>query len=306
MAIAFVAGLVLCMQVANSEARLGWEVSASVLWAVEAAIFGTAVYAWRARVTLAGWMVGIGILGLVRLALTAGAAMALASMRGGEQMGAATGDTSALAPRMCAVLFALMVCYPVRRLLPLRSVRPRRPRRFSDSHAVKSATGEGMGADSELVIWTGSDEKIGVEERRGRAARNMLDRAHRRVEIEGEIELPVRVVLAQMPPELVNERAEKIGESQMMSVPLGAVLPQLKEARVAFSPSEVREWLPDSAKRAVNLAEGARDGEEEASVVLPLALVVTQLPEEALVLPAPSPPAWANVEQSERVVFART
>jgi len=131
----------------------------------------------------------------------------------------------------------------------------------------------------------------------------MLDRAHRSIEIEGAIELPVRLVLAQMPPELVNEKAQRISDSQMMSVPLAAILPHLREARIAFSPAEIREWLPESAKRA--LEEGDDDAEETESVILPLALIVPQLPQEALALPPPSPPAWANVDQSERVVFAR-
>ncbi len=124
--------------------------------------------------------------------------------------------------------------------------------------------------------------------------------------MEGEIELPVRLVLGQMPPELVNERAEKVSESQMMSVPLAGILPQLREARIAFSPAEIQEWLPESAKKAVNLEEGDEDAEEAESVVLPLAVIVPQLPKEALTLPRPSPPMWANVDQSERVVFART
>jgi len=113
----------------------------------------------------------------------------------------------------------------------------------------------------------------------------------------------VRVVLAQLAPELVNERAQKIDESQMMSIPLGAVLPQLKEARVVFSAAQIYAWLPDFAKKAVTAP--ADDAVETESVTLPLALIVPQLPSEALTLPAPSPPAWASAKQSEHVVFAR-
>ncbi|MDH4179025.1 MAG: hypothetical protein OEV33_00825 [Armatimonadota bacterium] len=302
MVIASVAGTVLCMQVANMEARLEWELSTPVLWGLEAAVFGTAVYAWCSRVSLGGWMLGIAGLSLVRLALTTGAALVLAATRGDEHLFGPIRDASAVAPRMCAFLFSLMVFYPLRTFLPVRRARAGRRRTFSESAAVKSALGAVVGSDSDLVIWAGSEPRAGGGEKSARAATSMLDRAHRPVRMEGAIELPVRLVLAQMPPELVNERAEKISDSHMMSVPLEAILPQLKEARVAFSPAQIREWLPDSARRA--LTQGDADAEETESVILPLAQIVPQLPQDALALPAPSPPAWANVGDTESVVFA--
>ncbi|MDH4179438.1 MAG: hypothetical protein OEV33_02930, partial [Armatimonadota bacterium] len=161
----------------------------------------------------------------------------------------------------------------------------------------------GVGGDSELVIWAGSEAKATLEERSTRAARNMLETTHRPIDLEGVVQLPVQAVLAQLPAELMNERARKIDDSQMMKIPLGAVLRQLKEARVVFSAAQIYDWLPDSVKRAVTAPAG--DAGETESVMLPLALIVQQLPSEALALPPPSPPAWASADQSEHVVFAR-
>ena len=303
MAIALAAGIVLCMQVANLKLQLGWGIPGSVVWTLEVAIFGTAVYAWRSAVSLVGWMVGIAGLELVRLAVTTGAAAVLVTGEEHEQLSSAILTTSGLAPRMCAVLFALMVFYPLRILLPRRSARAVRRRRFSDSAAVKSALGSAMAGDSELVIWAGSEARATIQERSTRAARNMLETTHRRMDLEGAVQLPVQAVLAQLPPELVNERAQKIDDSQMMAIPLGAVLTQLKEARVVSSAAQIYDWLPDSAKKAVTVPAG--DAGEAESVTLPLALIVPQLPSEALALPPPSPPAWASADQSEHVVFAR-
>ena len=304
MAIALAAGIVLCMQVANLKVQLGWGIPDSVVWALEVAIFGTAVYAWRSAVSLLGWMVGIAGLELVRLAVTTGAAAVLViSGDEHEQLSSAILTTSGLAPRMCAVLFALMVFYPLRILLPRRSTRAVRRRRFSDSAAVKSALGSAVAGDSELVIWAGSEARATLQERSTRAARNMLETTHRPVDLEGAVQLPVQAVLAQLPSELMKERAHKIDDSQMMTIPLGAVLAQLKEARVVFSAAQIYDWLPDSAKRAVRAPAG--DAGEAESVTLPLALIIPQLPSEALALPPPSPPAWASADQSEHVVFAR-
>jgi len=261
------------------------------------------VYAWRSAVSLGGWVIGIAGLELVRTAVTVGAAGVLVTNGDHGHLSPAILSTSTLAPRMCAVLFALMVFYPLRTFLPLRSARAGRRRRFSDSAAVKSALGSAVDGDSELVIWAGSEGRAASEERVTRTARNMLETTHRPVDMEGAVQLPVRAVLAQLPPELVNERAQKIDESQMMSIPLGAVLPQLKEARVVFSAAQIYDWLPDFAKKAVTAP--ADDAAETESVTLPLALIVPQLPSEALTLPPPSPPAWASAEQSEHVVFAR-
>ncbi len=301
MAIALAAGIVLCMQIANLKVQLGWEAPDSVVWALEVVIFGTAVYAWRSTVSLAGWVIGIAGLELVRVAISVGGAGALVANGDYGHLSPAILTTSVLVPRMCAVLFALMVFYPLRMFLPVRSARAVRRRRFSDSAAVKSALGSAVDSDSELVIWAGSEGRAASEERVTRAARNMLETTHRPTDLEGVVQLPVRAVLAQLPPGLVTDRAQKIDESQMMSIPLGAVLPQLKEARVAFSAAQIYGWLPDFAKKAVTAA--ADDADE--SVALPLALIVPQLPSEALALPPPSPPAWASAEQSEHVVFAR-
>ena len=304
MVIALMAGVVLCMQIAHMKLTPGWEISPLAVWALEAVIFGTAVCAWRPGISLAGWVVGIVGLVLARLALSALAGLALGVMRGEVGEAAALQETSALAPRMCAVIFALMVCYPLRVFLPLRPVRASRgERRFADSPVAQPGVDASRRPDSEMVILAGrmQGREPGSEEARG--AGRMTDVPRPRVELDGTVELRVRAVMNQMPQELLKEKARGIDDSQMMSIPLEAILPQLREGRIVFSPAQIREWLPAGARRAVVEVE-ERD-QEAVSVTLPLELSVPQLPPEALALPAPSPPEWAKEDESDRVVFAR-
>ena len=303
--IAFVAGVVLCMQVAHAGTTPGWEVSEPMIWAMEIAIFGTAVYAWRSRISLVGWFIGITGLVLVRLAVGSGAALFLAALREGQTINVALEDTSRMTPRMCAVLFSLMVCYPLRQFLPVRAARLGRQRRFAESPAVQSATGQFPGSDGDLVIWAGSEQKAGADRDRAHPVRSMLDAVRPPLGIDGALELPVRMVLAQMPHELLSDRASEIDNSQVMLIPLDVILPQLREARVVVTPAQVRGWLPSSARRALVDLDEAEEA-AESQVLLPLELVVPRLPPEALALAAPSPPAWADAEGAERVVFART
>jgi hypothetical protein len=67
--------------------------------------------------------------------------------------------------------------------------------------------------------------------------------------------------------------------------------------------AQIRQWLPDRARKALAEQDDAIENSE--SVPLPLELIVPRLPAETLALPEPSPPTWAGMDQSERVVFAK-
>ncbi|MFB3880207.1 MAG: hypothetical protein ACE149_03040 [Armatimonadota bacterium] len=301
--IAFVAGTVLCMQVSTitSASPTASQISGPVLWVVEIALFGTAVFAWRPRASFVGWVLGIASLAVVRTALVSGAAVIVSAMHGTTNMAPALQQTSALLPRVCAVGFALMVCYPTRIWLPLREVEPGQPK----ARRRRGATSNLEDGDRLLIVTTGA--RAASQDEPPKAEVKLHDAVGVRSTmplIEGELELPLSTVLALLPENLVTDRALALADSEAMRLPFHVVLPQLKEAQVVFSVADLRTYVPEAiSKLLVEPADSDIDT-ENGLVSLPLSLIVPQLPAEALELPPPSPPAWAKVDAEEHVVFA--
>ena len=77
MAISFVAAIVVCMQVGQTEALPGWKMPEAIVWSLEVAIFGVAVLAWQPQISLLGWVIGIGALSVLRSAVGLAAAVTL-------------------------------------------------------------------------------------------------------------------------------------------------------------------------------------------------------------------------------------
>jgi hypothetical protein len=127
-----------------------------------------------------------------------------------------------------------------------------------------------------------------------------------RLDIEGEIELPASAVLALLPEELATDKALAIGEAQTVTIPLHVVHPQLREGQVLFTVGELRSMLPPAVRKALVQPSDSDPEMENIPVSLPLEHVVPQLPAEALELPAASPPDWAEVDETEKIVFATT
>jgi hypothetical protein len=123
--------------------------------------------------------------------------------------------------------------------------------------------------------------------------------------LEGDLTLPASTLLSLLPQSMVTDKALALGERATVAIPLGVIHPQLKEAQVVFSLSEVQSWLPNSIRKALAADDG--DAELASSIImLPLEEIIPQLPPEALELPPPSPPAWANADIGETLVFAKT
>lgn len=302
---AFTAGAVLCVQFSQTELQVGLTTSAPVLWAVEAVIFGTAVYVWRSKVSFFGWLLGIGGMLALRVAVVSAAALILMATQQMEHAEAALEQAGDFVPRTCAIVFSLMAFYPLRVFLPVREVQiTRKGRAFADSAAVRSATAVAE-ADRGLLIVTVKDRPSGQE---------VLappppppDTPHDvvpRLSIEGEVEVPARAVLASFPEELVTDRAMALADSQSFRIRLDIIHPQLKEAQVVFSVGELRGMLPPSVRKALVQPDDSGHEVESTPIALPLQAIVPQIPPEALELPPPSPPAWAEVEATEKVVFA--
>ena len=307
--LAFIAGAVLCMQVSQMKAQAGVEISAPVLWAVEAAVFGTAVYVWQSQVTVAGWILGIAGLTGVRLALVSAAGLMLAVMQETANVAACLQETSQLPPRACAMAFALMVCYPLRTFLPLRAVEIRRKGKgFAESAAVKSAALGVEDADRGLLIVTVKDRASAARQSPRPGPEGLVPDVFAAPGIEGEIELPLSTLLALFPEDILTDRALALGDTESMAIPLEVVHPQLKEARVVFSVTDLRSLLPAAVRKALVQSSDSDLEVENTLVSLPLELIVPQLPLEVLELPPPSPPPWAGAEMKagEGVVFATT
>jgi len=299
MAISFVAAVVLCLQITQMKSAPEWQIAGATVWIVQMAIFGTAVYAWRSGISLSGWILGILLLIFVSLSLTTATALTLAFLQGTDDFASAFTRTGSMGPRVCAALFALMVFYPLRVLLPIRKARPVR-RRFKPGETEAEAPKEGdpalllVGGDQTIPVWDARNRSAGVG---GAPSTSMSS-----LELDGTIDLPLGAVLAQVPRELWGEAAGQYTSSHPVPIPVEVVVPQLKEGRIMVRWPDLCEWLPPGAGRAdVELGHDKR----EELVLLPLEFVVLQLPHEVFELPEATLPAWAEVDEEESVLFAR-
>ena len=301
MAISFVAAVVLCIQITQMKAAPEWQISGATVWAVQLAIFGTAVYAWRPGISLSGWILGILLLILVSLSLTTTTALALTFIQGLGDFPSSFNRTSALGPRVCAAFFSLMVFYPVRVVLPIRRERPRRKRFVADGDATSMAIAGAEGDPALLLV--GGDDAIPVWDARRRAVPGGISTSDSvpALELEGTVDLPLSAVLAQIPRELWGENAQGYTPSHPVAIPMEVVVPQLKEARIVVRLLDLYTWLPPGAVRAPAELDHERQSE---LILLPLELVVPQLPLEVFELPPATPPAWAHMDENESVLFA--
>lgn len=303
MAISFMASVVLCLQIAHMKSGPEWQISGLTAWIVEFAIFGAAIYAWRRSVTLSGWVLGILVMLFIRLATSTSAAVGLMLMQVSDEINIALGRTSTLGPRICAAAFTIMICYPLRVMLPVRVAAKRDRKRFANSAAAVEANSAAPAEGDPAVVLVGSKETIPVWEIRPRVTgvtRNQ-DGLPADSGLDGTIDLPLKALLTQVPPELVGEHARDYGESHPVPIPMELIVPQLKEARVLVKLSDLCDWLPPGAMQDLS----GRDLESVAGLVmLPLDLIVPQLPPGVLELPPPAPPAWANLDESNSVLFA--
>jgi hypothetical protein len=301
--IAFTAGIVLCMQFAQTKIQLGLELPGTVLWAIELGIFGVAVFAWRKRVSFTGWLIGIAVMAVTRIAIVSGAGYTLALVRDSVNVAPMLALTGTTLPRLCAAIFALMICYPMRVLLPLRPTEAQR-KRYADGSAARA------GADDELngLFIVASKERGGADAPKaelrfhgtGSSTSSSLPY------LEGEVVLPLSTVLALMPEHIVTDRALALCESEAVRIPFDIIVPQLREAQVVFSVADLREWIPLSVRKLLVQPVESDIETENGLVALPLRDIIPQIPSEVFLLPAPSLPAWARIETEERLVFAIT
>ena len=106
MAISFVAAIVVCMQVGQTEALPGWMMPEAILWSLEVAIFGVAVLAWQPQVSLVGWVIGIGALSVLRSAVGLAAAVTLVAVQEAAPLFPASSKQRSMVSRLTSGLTA--------------------------------------------------------------------------------------------------------------------------------------------------------------------------------------------------------
>ena len=303
MLVAGMAGIVLCMQLAYLKPSLGLEISGRLLWVVEVGVFGTAVYLWQREISLEGWALGISGLVLVQMMLTVLAGMAFRAAYGEGDGVAGLQAMSAEAPRVCSVFFSLLVCYPLHVFLPRRRARVSAgTRRYANSPAAQPTVPAAGDSVWSLVIPPGNDSARASAPEAALGAPSSARSFVLADQSQGVIELSVRAVLGHVPQDLLANPAHEIKDSQTVPIPLGVILPQLREAQILASLAQIRSWLPTGARKL--LVETFHLDEEQEVVKLPLDLIVAQLPPRTLALPPPSPPAWARADEIAEIAFA--
>ena len=300
----FLAATVVCLQITHTKGLPDWPLPQGVIWALEVAIFGAAVYLWRRRVSLGPWLLAIGALLLVRMGLTHSSAFAYSLMHTETSYQAALAEMSEVLPRVCAALFSLVVVHPLRYFLPA-TLLPGRSRSQSRAAAFAFPDMPTSGPNDPALWFVRGEEKIPVWlDAKNSGGDDAVSSATPMEQVEGYLDLPLRDVLAQIPHEFISEKAARHDGAEPVSLPLAVVLPQLREARIVIRLDELCDRLPSDV---VDLPEAMVMAEEEVPLVLiPIELVVPRLPEGALEMPPASPPAWAKLECTEKVVFARS
>jgi hypothetical protein len=300
MAIGLLAGAVLCMHVAQLRQLPALDVSERLLSIIEVVIFGAAVYIWRPTASLGGWVGGVTVMVIIRLALAWTAVLGLTMADTAFTLPQALARVSTTAPRFAAVLFSLMAGYPLRSLVPTSASQSKR--RFAGSPAVRSAAGPQADGDSGLLIVTVKDRAAtGVEP--PKAAQPTESSVVRPVlAVALPIEVPLSALLAELPREMVTDKARQMSDGRAVVLPADSILPQLAEAQVRLGIHEFTELLPSNVRKA--LLSPSDISLEFDQVDIPLELIVPQLPADAFALAPASPPEWADVDETDGIVFA--
>ncbi len=294
MLISFVAAIGLCVHLAQSRPALAWQPSPTLLWIVEAAIFGTAVYMWRRGASLESWVLGIGALLAVRFGITAFCALFLTQYQPGLQFDKGMVQLSALNPRSCAVFFTLMISYPLRAYLPIALF----ARRVPEAGPVMAE----VQPENQSSMWLVANPDAPSKPKPApRTVEDWVAVPAVPGKFGGSVEVPLRAILSHIPEHLLTGDTQQYPSDLPIAIPLFLLGPQLKEARIHVRVDDLRDLLPPQV-----LAATPPTGSEGEPVVVSLALedVIPALPPEVLELPPPSPPAWATYPDPDGVVSA--
>jgi hypothetical protein len=303
----FMAATVVCLQIAHTNPPwANWRLAPGVIWALEIAIFGTCVHLWRRRISFGPWVLAIGALVLVRIAITHASALGYPLIQAAASYEAGLREMSQALPRACAALFSLIVLSPLRAFLPATLLPARSRSRSAPGGATFAFPDMPTDGASDPALWfVRGEEKIPVwlDARHQSGVDGVVSAGAPVAQINGYLELTLREVLAQIPQEFIAKKAARYEGTEPVTLPLAVIVPQLREARIVVRLNELCDRLPHDVVNLPDLWAGPE--EEVPLVLLPLEMVVPKLPEGVLELPPPSPPSWAKLAYTDKVVFAR-
>jgi hypothetical protein len=272
-----------------------------ILWAGEVLAYLSALLIWAPLINPTALV--LGLMGMVLFRLLIGTEAALFS----TMISSADSYSTLLnhcysepLPRICSLIFTILACYPQKGLLPRRHTKAIKTRRHQVSEEVMLPP---SGRDSTFLFGVARPQQSAGPSANSTAsfeagAANVVLPDHL---VDQRIAIPLGIIAAQLPPGILRpeimERMSK--ESLEVMFPLVFIAPQLREALIQVSIAALLKFMP---KGWASMPSAGADEK----LTLPLDLVVQQVPEEALQLPAPAPLAWANlVQEEDKVSFAR-
>ncbi|KPJ64796.1 hypothetical protein AMK68_00475 [candidate division KD3-62 bacterium DG_56] len=151
-------------------------------------------------------------------------------------------------------------------------------------------------ADSQAVSdrSRGTQTGSGGEPRAGEAA------APADLAADGDVEVPALVIFKQLHQVGAIDQSvvARVPSDLAVSIPIALVAPGLREGAVVLPISALAPYLPDHLERDGLVAE-PDEMTTEPMIMLPLEIVVPQIPKEAFVLPAMPSPEWMSLEREE-------
>ena len=295
-----VAAILLCTQLQKLEATgIGLPPPATLL--IEGAFYVGIIYLWCGRFHLRAQALGLAVLLALRIIISAGA-IAGAQLDAGHRPQVAW--DKALAPVwqswMVACAFAVIAFHLVRGVIvrgrqaaEAPAVKESAPSRPAASKVMFDSAPPEAARHIEITDHGGGEAAGGaatlfevLEPRRTSAPSAPL--AAPVPQVEGWVSVPVAVIAEQLPP-----GAQVTGDELL--IPLALIMPKLRTGAVR---------IPLAELEGISAPLATQD--DEASVELPLRLIVPQLPDEVLELRQAQPPSWLAVDAAlEDIFFAK-
>jgi hypothetical protein len=277
-----------------------------LLWPIELITYALAALVWIGRWTARS--VAVAVPGMVasRLIICLGAAQ-LSQLSG--RAGGRSADPWAVAnDGICwivAIIFSMLLWHPLRFLLTTPTPHRRRRPLVARPLSAKAAVGRDVKPDEEALLAPSSfpgnpDELIRVASDHEQPPLS-VGLPLEDFSLEGEVNLPAGIILSQLPTDRLTPRAAAM-EDRPVTVPLRLLSAGLRQGEISVS---FRHLLspgdPDGlgATLAPALTDPAGWSDDEVRILVPLHLVVSQVPADTWVLPECAPPPWLELSEEE-------
>ncbi len=121
---------------------------------------------------------------------------------------------------------------------------------------------------------------------------------------ERPIEVPAAALLKQLPPDWVNDPHGTRAETEVVRIPLAVLWPEMREGELRIPLSDLQPYLPHGL---VAVPAVGRNGHAVTDLLVPMSVVVPQLPGELFALGRRAPLPWSKMElETTTPLFAPT